>query len=132
MALRCGCENEADDTVFGLPHTCSLPERTAMPGEPLPPIPECAYPPGAVPLDLPRFIPSWRFVVPETSEEAPGIPVISCTPPPVEGVAADNLQQELDRLEPRPAQYDGDPDGWTELRPYERVLSDDCEPGDLG
>jgi hypothetical protein len=27
--------------------------------------------------------------------------VISCTPPPVEGVAADNLQQELDRLEPR-------------------------------
>jgi len=40
---------------------------------------------------------------------APGIRVISCTPPPVEGVAADNLQHELDRLE----------------RPYERVLGPD-------
>jgi len=61
-------------------------------------------------------IPVRRFL--ETSEGAqpPGIRVISCTPPPVEGVAADNLQSELDRLE----------------RPYERVLSDDCEPGDLG
>lgn len=49
-----------------------------------------------------------------------------------EGVAAADLQAELDRVEHRPAQYNGDPDGWTELRPYERVLSDDCEPGDLG
>lgn len=48
--------------------------------------------------DLPRLLPSWVFVVPETSE----------------GVAADNLQQELDRLE----------------RPYERTLSDG--DGDLG
>lgn len=50
------------------------------------------------PADLPRLVPSWRFVVPETSE----------------GVAADNLQQQLDELE----------------RPYERTLSDG--DGDLG
>lgn len=47
MALRCGCENEADDTVFGALHRCSA--------DPKPP------------ADLPRFIPSSRFVVPETS-----------------------------------------------------------------
>ena len=29
-----------------------LPEMTAVPGEPLPPVPESAYPPGAVPLDV--------------------------------------------------------------------------------
>jgi hypothetical protein len=63
MALRCGCENSGDDGVFGPNHRCSV--------DPKPP------------ADLPRFIPSWRFVVPETSE----------------GVAADNLQSELNRVE---------------------------------
>lgn len=29
----------------------SLPERSAVPGEPLPPLPDSAYPPGATPLD---------------------------------------------------------------------------------
>lgn len=33
-------------------------------------------------------------------------------------------------VERPPAQYDGDPDGWTELRPFERTLSDG--DGDLG
>ena len=38
-----------------------LPERTAVPGEPLPPLPESAYPPGAVPLDeLPELDPELR------------------------------------------------------------------------
>jgi hypothetical protein len=46
---------------------CTLPERTAVPGEPLPPLPDSAY-----------------------------------------------------------------PDDSTPLRPYEHVLSDDTEPGDLG
>lgn len=86
MAECCGCPNDGDEIVFGLQHRC---EANPKP-----------------PADLPRFVPSWRFVVPETSEGEPGIRVISCTPPPVEGVAADNLQRELDRLE----------------RPYERVL----------
>lgn len=81
MALRCGCENSGDDGAFGPNHRCSVDPKPQA--------------------DLPRFVPSWRFVVPETSEGAPGIRVISCTPPPVEGVAADDLQQELDRLEPR-------------------------------
>jgi hypothetical protein len=67
MALRCGCMNEADDIVFGLPHECTVNPRP--------------------PADLPRFIPSWRFVV--------------------------------------PAQYDGDPNGWQELRPYEETLGPD-------
>lgn len=73
MALRCGCENEADDIVFGALHRCEVNPKP--------------------PADLPRLVPSSWFVVPETSE----------------GVAADNLQQELDRLE----------------RPYERVLGED-------
>ena len=42
MALRCGCENEADDIVFGLLHRCSTDPRP--------------------PADLPRFVPSSRFV----------------------------------------------------------------------
>lgn len=88
MTLRCGCYDQADDLVFGERHQCTA--KTAL----------------TTPADLPRLVPSWRFVVPETSEGEPGIRVISCTPPPVEGVAADNLQRELDRLE----------------RPYERVL----------
>lgn len=86
MAERCGCYREGDAIVFGEVYECTVTPKP--------------------PADLPRFIPSWRFVVPETSEGEPGIRVISCTPPPVEGVAADNLQRELDRLE----------------RPYERVL----------
>jgi hypothetical protein len=81
MAERCGCYDQGDDIVFGPRHQCT------------------AKPALTTSADLPRFIPSWRFVVPETSEGEPGIRVISCTPPPVGGVAADNLQQELDRLE---------------------------------
>lgn len=50
------------------------------------------------PVETPKLVPSSWFVVPETSE----------------GVAADNLQQQLDELE----------------RPYERTLSDG--DGDLG
>ena len=65
MSLRCGCPNDGDEIVFGALHRC---EANPKP-----------------PADLPRFIPSWRFVVPETSE----------------GVAAGNLQQQLDELEPR-------------------------------
>lgn len=64
VSLRCGCPNDGDDIVFGSRHKCDVLDAEAR---------------------LPRLIPSWRFVVPETSE----------------GVAADNLQQELDRLEPR-------------------------------
>jgi hypothetical protein len=75
MTLRCGCYDQTDDLVFGERHQCT------------------AKPALTTPTDLPRLVPSWRFVVPETSE----------------GVAADNLQQELDRLE----------------RPYERVLGPD-------
>lgn len=67
MSLRCGCPAEGDEIVFGPVHECSVKPRP--------------------PADLPRFVPSWRFVVPEASEGE---------------------------------------------RPYERVLSDDCEPGDLG
>jgi len=85
MALRCGCINEGDETVFGPRHACLLPERTAVPGEPLPPIPDCAYPPDAVPL--PRFVPSSAFVVPGLLD-------------PAESVHASNIQAELDRLEP--------------------------------
>lgn len=59
MAERCGCYDQGDDIVFGPRHQCT------------------AKPALTTPADLPRFIPSWRFVVPETSE----------------GVAADNLQQ---------------------------------------
>jgi hypothetical protein len=67
MALRFGCYDQAGDIVFGPRHQCT------------------AKPALTTPADLPRLIPSWRFVVPETSE----------------GVAADNLQQQLDELEPR-------------------------------
>jgi hypothetical protein len=96
MSLRCGCYREGDATVFGEIHECGK--------EPDAPKPTKAQ------TSFGRLVPSWRFVVPETSEGAqPGIRVISCTPPPVEGVAADNLQQELGRLE----------------RPYERVLGED-------
>lgn len=80
MTLRCGCYDQGDDIVFGPRHQCT------------------AKPALTTPAELPRLIPSWRFVVPETSE----------------GVAADNLQQQLDELE----------------RPYERTLSDG--DGDLG
>jgi hypothetical protein len=62
MSLRCGCAREGDEIVFGSRHECSLPERTAVPGEPLPPLPECAYPPDAVALT--PLVPSWVFVVP--------------------------------------------------------------------
>jgi len=62
MSLRCGCENDGDETVFGPNHRCEV--------DPKPP------------ADLPRFIPSSRFVVPDT-----------------EGVAAADLKSELDRLE---------------------------------
>jgi hypothetical protein len=80
MALRCGCYDQGDETVFGDLHQCTtypalsirkarphrvLPEQTAMPGDRLPPLPEYVYPPDATRL-------------------------------------------------------------------YEHVLSDDCEPGDLG
>lgn len=75
MALRCGCYDQADDIVFGPNHQCTSKPALTTPAE------------------MPRFIPSWRFVVPETSE----------------GVAADNLQQQLDELE----------------RPYERALGED-------
>jgi hypothetical protein len=44
MALRCGCPDEADETVFGPMHRCSV--------DPKPP------------TDLPRFVPSSWFVVP--------------------------------------------------------------------
>lgn len=44
MALRCGCPNDGDETVFGPLHRCKVIPQT--------------------PADLPRFIPSWRFVVP--------------------------------------------------------------------
>lgn len=60
---------------------------------------ECTVDPRP-PANLPRFAPSSRYVVPATSA----------------GVASPAL---------KPAQYDGDPDGWTELRPYERVLGPD-------
>lgn len=50
MSLRCGCAAEGDETVFGPAHECSLPERTAMPGDALPPLPSCAYPADAEPL----------------------------------------------------------------------------------
>jgi hypothetical protein len=49
MSLRCGCENEADDIVFGEPHRCSV--------DPKPP------------ADLPRFVPSSWFVVPAETPE---------------------------------------------------------------
>jgi len=50
MTLRCGCYDQADDLVFGPLHQCtSKPALTE-------------------PAALPRFVPSWRFVVPETSE----------------------------------------------------------------
>lgn len=39
-----------------------LPERTAVPGEPLPPIPDSAYPAGATPLDA-DAAPAWRIVL---------------------------------------------------------------------
>ncbi len=44
MSLRCGCYDEADDIVFGPLHRCTV--------DPKPP------------ADLPRFVPSWMFVVP--------------------------------------------------------------------
>jgi len=44
MSLRCGCPDEADEIVFGPSHRCST-----NPSQP---------------ADLPRFIPSWAFVVP--------------------------------------------------------------------
>lgn len=69
MSLRCGCYREGDATVFGEIHECGK-----GPAEPKPTKAQTSFGP---------FVPSWRFVVPETSE----------------GVAADNLQQELDRLE---------------------------------
>jgi len=50
MSERCGCSAEGDETVFGPVHECVLPERTSMPGEPLPPLSGCAYPPDATPL----------------------------------------------------------------------------------
>ena len=49
MSLRCGCAREGDVTVFGEAHECSV--------DPKPP------------ADLPRFIPSWAFVVPERPYE---------------------------------------------------------------
>lgn len=50
MTLRCGCADEADEIVFGPMHRCT--------SDPKPP------------ADLPRFVPSWAFVVPaETPAE---------------------------------------------------------------
>jgi hypothetical protein len=89
MAIRCGCYREGDATVFGDPHECGK-----EPDAPKPTKAQTSFGP---------FIPSWRFVVPETSE----------------GVAADNLQQELDRLE-------ADPDLETRANPYDM---DDAERG---
>jgi hypothetical protein len=81
-------------------YVCEVVDRcTCAGGGEWPHEPHCGLEPLHLATDLPHLVPSWRFVVPETSEGAPGIRVISCTPPPVEGVAADNLQQELDRLE---------------------------------
>jgi hypothetical protein len=56
MTIRCGCDAEGDEIVFGPAHQCTLPERTAMPGDRLPPLPSCAYPPDAepIPCDLER------------------------------------------------------------------------------
>lgn len=54
MTLRCGCYREGDATVFGEPHECGK--------EPDPPKPTKAQ------TAFGRFVPSWRFVVPETSE----------------------------------------------------------------
>jgi hypothetical protein len=71
MAKRCGCYREGDATVFGEIHECGK-----EPDAPKPTKAQTAF--GSL-------IPSWRFVVPETSE----------------GVAAADLQQELDLLEPR-------------------------------
>lgn len=70
VSIRCGCYREGDATVFGEIHECGK--------EPAAPKPTKAQ----TSFGTSIFIPSWRFVVPETSE----------------GVAADNLQ-ELDRLE---------------------------------
>lgn len=70
-------------------------------------------------------------------------PCRKCSPTP-ESAHAANIAAELNRLErPNltaairdhaarvlPSQYDGDPLDWTELRPYERTLSDG--DGDLG
>lgn len=50
MTRRCGCLNEGDEIIFGPVHQCELPERTALLGDRLPPIPACAYPPEATPL----------------------------------------------------------------------------------
>ena len=45
MAKRCGCPNDGDETVFGPNHRCEV--------DPKPP------------ADLPRFVPSSWFVVPQ-------------------------------------------------------------------
>ena len=52
MAKRCGCPNDGDETVFGPNHRCEV--------DPKPP------------ADLPRFVPSSWFVVPQ--EDAPVTP----------------------------------------------------------
>jgi hypothetical protein len=53
MAKRCGCYREGDATVFGEIHECGK--------EPDAPKPTKAQ------TSFGRFVPSWRFVVPETS-----------------------------------------------------------------
>lgn len=52
-----------------------LPERTAVPGEPLPELPEEAYGPDAVPLDPPDFAPLEDA---PADEEAPGGGAFTC------------------------------------------------------
>jgi hypothetical protein len=44
MSLRCGCAAEGDEIVFGPAHECTVNPKT--------------------PADLPRFVPSSWFVVP--------------------------------------------------------------------
>jgi len=53
MALRCGCPDEADETVFGPLHRCT--------SDPKPP------------ADLPRFVPSSAFVVPGLLDPAESV-----------------------------------------------------------
>lgn len=50
MTLRCGCPNDGDPIVFGEVHECSKD-------------PELRYTRTGA---LPRLVPSWRFVVPES------------------------------------------------------------------
>jgi hypothetical protein len=53
MSLRCGCYREGDATVFGDVHECSKAPDTPKPTK--------------AQTSFGTFIPSWRFVVPETS-----------------------------------------------------------------